>query len=62
MGFHKEHWELVINDLQAILNKGAKMKIHEIWSIDCPNHGDAAHLNEDALKLCEYLWVGMEHS
>jgi len=54
-GFHKEHWEPVIDDLQAILGKGAKTRIREIWSIDCPNHGDAAHLNEDALKF------GLQH-
>lgn len=59
-GFHKEHWEPVIDDMRAILGKGAKTRIREIWSIDCPNHGDAAQLNEDALKfglqhVCECL-------
>jgi len=61
-GCHKEQWEPTIDDLQAILDKGgAKTRIREMWSIDCPNHGDAAHLNEDALKLglqnyCEFFF------
>lgn len=25
------------------------VKVREAWSIECPNHGDAAVLNEDAL-------------
>ncbi|KIM38787.1 hypothetical protein M413DRAFT_237250 [Hebeloma cylindrosporum] len=55
-GFHKEHWEPVIDDLQAILDKGkANTRIREIWAIDCANHGDAAEINEDALKL------GLQH-
>ncbi|KAF8958329.1 hypothetical protein BDZ97DRAFT_1842168 [Flammula alnicola] len=51
-GFHKEQWEPVIDDLQAIIDKGAgKTKIREIWTIDAPNHGDSAELNEETLKL-----------
>lgn len=51
-GFHKEQWEATINDLQAILDKGeGKTKIREIWTIDAPNHGDSAVLNEETLKL-----------
>ncbi|KAJ3761025.1 Alpha/beta hydrolase fold-1 [Lentinula raphanica] len=51
-GFHKEQWEPTIDDLQGILvHKGPKtIRIREIWTIDAPNHGDAALLNEQALQ------------
>lgn len=52
VGFHKENWEPTIDDLYT-LSKGGKgeekLRIRELWSIDCPNHGDAAVLNEKTL-------------
>lgn len=52
-GFHKEQWEPTLDDLFELIGGHAKepIKIREIWSIDCPNHGDAAVLNEE-----ELLW------
>jgi hypothetical protein len=53
-GFHKEHWEPALEDLYAHLASSARavpgVKVREAWSIECPNHGDAAVLNEDALR------------
>ncbi|KAI0795586.1 Alpha/beta hydrolase fold-1 [Abortiporus biennis] len=45
-GFHKEHWEPTLQDLVSNLGQ---IKVKEVWSIDCPNHGDAAILNENVL-------------
>lgn len=51
-GFHKEQWEPTLDDLYGLLGHGSNepIKIREIWSIDCPNHGDAAILNEKELQ------------
>jgi hypothetical protein len=49
-GFHKEQWEPTIDDLNALLaDDSNSVKVREMWSIDAPNHGDAAVLNEKAL-------------
>ncbi|KIP03129.1 hypothetical protein PHLGIDRAFT_111245 [Phlebiopsis gigantea 11061_1 CR5-6] len=50
-GYHKEHWEPTLDHLYALLARANnnKVKIREAWSIDCPNHGDAAILNEEVL-------------
>ncbi|OCH87169.1 alpha/beta-hydrolase [Obba rivulosa] len=51
-GYHKEQWEPTIEDLYEILRSrgtGAP-KVREVWSIDCPNHGEAAVLNEKVLQ------------
>ncbi|KAG6807346.1 hypothetical protein H0H93_001666, partial [Arthromyces matolae] len=51
-GFHKEQWEPTIDDFYDLLEKDDKSpKIREVWSIDAPNHGDAAVLNENVLKI-----------
>ncbi|KAG6853401.1 hypothetical protein C0991_004734 [Blastosporella zonata] len=51
-GFHKEQWEPTVDELYALLDGGvASPRVREIWSIDAPNHGDAAVLNEGVLKL-----------
>ncbi|KAI0080460.1 alpha/beta-hydrolase [Panus rudis PR-1116 ss-1] len=52
-GFHKEHWEPTLQDLYQLVDKNGaeRFKIREAWCIDCPNHGDAAILNEQ-----ELLW------
>ncbi|KAH8096998.1 Alpha/beta hydrolase fold-1 [Cristinia sonorae] len=51
-GFFKEHWEPTIDHLVNLLSndKQSRPKIHEIWSLDCPNHGAAAILNEEELQ------------
>ncbi|KAI0943283.1 hypothetical protein AcW1_002487 [Taiwanofungus camphoratus] len=52
-GHHKEQWEPTIEDLYEQLGRagnGSAVAIREAWSIDCPNHGDAAVLNEQTLK------------
>ncbi|EPQ53626.1 alpha/beta-hydrolase [Gloeophyllum trabeum ATCC 11539] len=46
-GAHKECWEPV---LKHLLSVNGKAKIREAWSVDCPNHGDAAVLNEELLQ------------
>ncbi|KAG5644840.1 hypothetical protein DXG03_007567 [Asterophora parasitica] len=46
-GFHKEQWEPTIDDLYELLGRNDGMvKVREMWTIDAPNHGDAAILNE----------------
>ncbi|KZT01785.1 alpha/beta-hydrolase [Laetiporus sulphureus 93-53] len=53
-GHHKEHWEPVIESLYRLSQRSARgmhrVKIRDVWSMDCPNHGDAAVLNEHTLK------------
>jgi hypothetical protein len=50
-GFHKEHWEPTIEELYDLPElRSGKVKIREAWSIDAPNQGDAAVLNETALQ------------
>ncbi|KAF6744336.1 hypothetical protein DFP72DRAFT_826186 [Ephemerocybe angulata] len=62
-GFHKEQWEPTIAELERRVGDG--VKIREYWSVEAPNHGDSAALNEDVLKLgytpvCEWRpsWMG----
>lgn len=47
-GFHKEHYEPTLEELYSMIPDGGP-KIREAWSIDSPNHGDAAVLNEQTL-------------
>ncbi|KZT74228.1 hypothetical protein DAEQUDRAFT_295256 [Daedalea quercina L-15889] len=49
LAHHKEIWEPVISRLFAleILEEGG-VSIAEIWTIDCPDHGESAALNRDA--------------
>jgi hypothetical protein len=52
-GFHKEQWEVAIDELFGLFEAEGKKKgvrLREAWSLDCPNHGDAAVLNEEALE------------
>lgn len=60
-GFHKEQWEPTIDDLLELIRQQNpnKIKVREIWTIDAPNHGDAAILNEKSLQhgyeaVCEF--------
>ncbi|KAF7358637.1 AB hydrolase-1 domain-containing protein [Mycena sanguinolenta] len=48
-GFHKEQFEPTIQDLYNLVPTDGP-KIREVWSIDAPNHGDSAVLNERALR------------
>ncbi|KAF5322966.1 hypothetical protein D9611_009328 [Ephemerocybe angulata] len=50
-GFHKEQWEPTIAELAQRVGGGVKVKVREYWSVEAPNHGDSAALNEDVLKL-----------
>lgn len=48
-GFHKEQWEPTLDHLHNLERQRGGFRIREAWSIDCPNHGDSATLNEDTL-------------
>ena len=52
-GFFKEVWEPVIQRLPLHVNESSEvkdvLKIKEIYSIESPNHGESATLNEEAL-------------
>ncbi|PAV21569.1 alpha beta-hydrolase [Pyrrhoderma noxium] len=52
-GFFKEVWEPVIQRLLLHVNESSEvkdvLKIKEIYSIESPNHGESATLNEEAL-------------
>jgi pimeloyl-ACP methyl ester carboxylesterase len=50
-GFHKKKWEPTIDELYVLLDKAGIDKIRDVWSIDIPNHGDAAILNEQTLVV-----------
>ncbi|TFK65849.1 hypothetical protein BDN72DRAFT_880692 [Pluteus cervinus] len=54
--FHKETWEPALHDLFGFVVKNGRgtVKIREAWAIDCPNHGEAAVLNEEMLMRPEY--------
>ena len=51
-GAHKEQWELTIQRLfehqQAATRRA--VRFHDMWSIDIPNQGDSAILNEEVLQ------------
>ncbi|KAJ7055563.1 Alpha/beta hydrolase fold-1 [Mycena amicta] len=47
-GFHKEQYEPMIGDLYHLLPSNTR--IHEVWSVDAPNCGEAAELNEEYLR------------
>lgn len=49
-GFHKEHWEPTLEYVYETLARTGGVKLREAWSIDCPNHGDAAVINEEELQ------------
>lgn len=54
--FHKEAWEPALEYLfrDVIQKAHNRVKIREAWSIDCPNHGEAAVLNEKVLRDPKY--------
>ncbi|KAL0948892.1 hypothetical protein HGRIS_009008 [Hohenbuehelia grisea] len=48
--FHKEAWEPSLEDLFQLASRQKTVKIREAWTLDCPNHGDAAQLNDEVFK------------
>ncbi|KAF5369224.1 hypothetical protein D9757_010026 [Collybiopsis confluens] len=51
IGSHKEQWEPTIERMFHTQNsKSSYYQIREAWAFDWQNHGDAARLNEQALK------------
>ncbi|KAG6843980.1 hypothetical protein H0H87_010989, partial [Tephrocybe sp. NHM501043] len=49
--FHKETWEPSLERLLLLsVQEGSRVKIREAWALDCPNHGEAGHLNEPLLN------------
>lgn len=65
-GFHKEMFEPTISELFGTMDQshgkrphtfssfGLAGQIREIWSIECPTHGQSAVLNEDEIRKAEY--------
>lgn len=53
-GSHKEQWEPTIERLfvnqEAAPRATVSMRFHDMWSLDMPNQGDSAILNEDVLQ------------
>src|ERR1700761_2849858 len=47
-GYHKEHLEPSLERIFELAEL-SEWPIREAWSIDAPNHGDAAVLNEEEL-------------
>ncbi|TDL22846.1 hypothetical protein BD410DRAFT_803248 [Rickenella mellea] len=50
IGSHKEQWEPTIEHVWTECTAKRQIHIREMWSIDCPNHGEAAVLNEHTLQ------------
>ncbi|KAG6867691.1 hypothetical protein C0993_012326 [Termitomyces sp. T159_Od127] len=62
-GFHKEQWEPTIDEFYALLEgENGSPKVREVWSIDAPNHGDAAVLNENVLLAYEPIFPWEEYA
>ncbi|EJD41555.1 hypothetical protein AURDEDRAFT_169450 [Auricularia subglabra TFB-10046 SS5] len=55
-GLHKELWDPVVEHLFAVCPL-----VFEAWSIECPNCGDSATLNEDLLTDSPDTWSGWHH-
>jgi len=53
-GFHKEQWEPTLKHLFDLSKSSRAFPILEAWSIDCPNHGEAAILNEQVVSRGGY--------
>jgi pimeloyl-ACP methyl ester carboxylesterase len=50
-GAHKEQWEPTIQRLLENQQRAARrtVRFHDMWSLDMPNQGDSAILNEETL-------------
>src|SRR5215510_889597 len=53
-GFHKECWEPAMQHLYDSTQSHGSFTIRECWTIDCPNHGESAVLNEKTLHAAGY--------
>ncbi|KAF7341865.1 Alpha beta-hydrolase [Mycena sanguinolenta] len=50
VGAHKEQWDATIEELFPLQDsREPHLRVHEAWSLDCMNHGDAALLNREEL-------------
>ncbi|KAF5319886.1 hypothetical protein D9758_017851 [Tetrapyrgos nigripes] len=62
-GMHKETWEVTIERLYKLAASSQNFFIQDIFSIECPNHGESAVLNQEALKkYFENNWPTREYS
>lgn len=63
-GYHKEQWEPTIEYLYEYISNDASqtVKVKDVWSIDAPNHGDAAVLNEATLRWGYDIFDWAEYS
>ncbi|KZT01620.1 alpha/beta-hydrolase [Laetiporus sulphureus 93-53] len=63
-GYHKEQWEPTFEYLYEHLARAGNkaVRIRDIWSIDCPNHGDAAVLNEKTLQWGYHIFNWEEYA
>ncbi|KAJ6554844.1 Alpha/beta hydrolase family-domain-containing protein [Mycena capillaripes] len=64
VGGYKEQWEPLINEIFRLQHtKAPHHRIHEAWSLDRQNHGDAALLNREELStsrpggVSSYEWA-----
>ena len=53
VGSYKEVFEPVIVELLVLWNS-SRLRIREVWSVECPNHGQSAVLNEHLLRRPEW--------
>ncbi|KAK0193098.1 Alpha/beta hydrolase fold-1 [Armillaria mellea] len=52
-GFHKEHWEVIIQRLFA-LALSSQIRILEAWAVDAQTHGASAAMNEETIEAPEF--------
>ncbi|KAK0191651.1 hypothetical protein F5146DRAFT_1103580 [Armillaria mellea] len=52
--FHKETWEPTLEKIFSLASLGGPVRIREVWTLDCPNHGASAVLNEAVLQTPEF--------
>ncbi|KAK0205878.1 Alpha/beta hydrolase fold-1 [Desarmillaria ectypa] len=52
--FHKESWEPTLEKIFDLASFGGSVWIREAWTLDCPNHGASAVLNEATLQTPEF--------
>ncbi|TFK95989.1 Alpha/beta hydrolase fold-1 [Pterulicium gracile] len=50
-GHMKEIWEPCMDELFALVKKNG-LKVNDVWSIEAPNHGEAAAMNRRLLEWC----------
>ncbi|PCH37587.1 alpha/beta-hydrolase [Wolfiporia cocos MD-104 SS10] len=61
-GYHKEQWEPTIEHLYEHLAGQSPVRVRDVWSIDCPNHGEAAVLNEQTLRWGYHIFNWEEYA